>query len=147
MAVPDKMNLAGNDMQKNINITVMYEHQQENGGKHFLPNTCLAQTNGLKSATGHDELQMVVLLDPATITGMMNCIITMIVQGVQIGPGVRVGGILQDQDIRFVNVDYKGQQYCRLVIPDSNNRWPDDELCEVPYRYQILPVEQIWYQA
>lgn len=54
--------------------------------------------------------------------------------------GDLVSGLYEDCDVRLKKVRETGRYVLRLVIPDKNNRFPDEPDCMEPYKYQELPM-------
>lgn len=49
-----------------------------------------------------------------------------------------VSGIYEDCSIRLKQVRETDRDVLRLIIPDAHNRFPEDENCTEPYKYQEL---------
>ena len=53
-------------------------------------------------------------------------------------------GIYADCDIRLVEFRETGRNVLRAVIPDRQNRFPEDPQCEEPYRLQSMDTEDLY---
>lgn len=49
-------------------------------------------------------------------------------------------GIL-DCDVKVVEFEETGRTVLRVIVPDKNNRFPDEPGCEYPYTIQLWPTD------
>lgn len=114
----------------------------ENCGKTgypYIKGICWASTNGLKEHYHHSELEMVLDVEPAEISRVLNTLGLMVKNGRHFASGDLVDSIYADCPIRLDRIEHDGDTL-RVIIPDSSNRWPEDPACERPYCLQSQPI-------
>ena len=89
--------------------------------KGFLPYTCNAHTHGMEKYD-HPDFQVVLSLPPREIGRILNTL------------GLR--GLDEFRET--------GRNVLRAVIPDRQNRFPEDPQCEEPYRLQSMDTEDLY---
>ena len=87
---------------------------------------------------GHLDFQMVLNAPPQEISYLLNTTGMRVRDGEQFAPGDMVHGLYEDCGVRLDLFRETGRKVLRLIIPDSDNRFPEDPLCKEPYKYQIL---------
>lgn len=65
-------------------------------------------------------------------------------EGERFQAGRYVSGIYADCDIRLDEFRETGRNVLRAVIPDRQNRFPEDPQCEEPYRLQSIDTEELY---
>lgn len=65
-------------------------------------------------------------------------------EGERFQAGRYVSGIYADCDIRLDEFRETGRNVLRAVIPDRQNRFPEDPQCEEPYRLQSMDTEDLY---
>ena len=93
--------------------------------KGFLPYTCNAHT-------------------PREIGRILNTLGLRVQEGERFQAGRYVSGIYADCDIRLDEFRETGRNVLRAVIPDRQNRFPEDPQCEEPYRLQSMDTEDLY---
>ena len=110
----------------------------------FLPNLCNAHTHGLYKYN-HKDFQLVLNFPPQEIARILNTLGLTVQEGRKFFPGDLVEGIYLDCPIRLNECTEDDRHVMRVVIPDKNNRFPEDPGCEAPYNLQLLPTERLTY--
>lgn len=114
--------------------------ETENG---FLPNMCDAHTHGMDKY-GHQEFQMVLMIGSQLICYILNALGLRVQAGESFKDGDSVSEIIKDYDIRLKEVESEGKKLLRVILPDKNNKFPDDEGCMYEYKLQGLPIEELY---
>lgn len=110
---------------------------------HFIRGYCNAQTVGMNKY-GHPEFQLVLHMDHEMIMYTLNTL----------GRMVQSGRVFKDGDIVEELFDgYKAlirefvdgeKKLLRVIIPDANHKFPEDEGCQLEYTYQALPIDDLY---
>lgn len=111
--------------------------------KGFLPYTCNAHTHGMEKY-GHPDFQVILSLPPREIGRILNTLGLRVQEGERFQAGRYVSGIYADCDIRLDEFRETGRDVLRAVIPDRQNRFPEDPQCEEPYRLQSMDTEDLY---
>lgn len=61
--------------------------------------------------------------------------------------GEMVSGIYEDCDVRLTEFEETGRTVLRVIIPDKNNRFPEDAGCDVRYTLQIFTTDFIYREG
>ncbi len=109
----------------------------------FLDYACNAHTHGLEQY-GHKDFQMVLQLPPDHIGYILNTLGLRVQAGERFKDGDLVEGIYLDCPIRLDEYEETGRQVLRVIIPDKNNIFPEDERCMETYRLQLLPTDALY---
>lgn len=112
----------------------------------FLPGTCNAHTHGMERYQ-HLDFQVVLALPPQEIGRILNTLGLRVQNGERFHAGDRVSGIYLDCDIRLDAYEETGRTVLRVMIPDKNNIFPDDERCAPTYRLQLLKTEELYQEG
>lgn len=109
----------------------------------YIKGYCNAQTIGMYKYH-HPEFQLVLHMDHKLITYTLNTL----------GIKVRNGRVFQDGDIiddLFEGYEAKlqefvedGKKLLRVLIPDPDHKFPEDDGCQLEYTYQALPIEDLY---
>lgn len=106
-----------------------------NNGPHDMRDSV---TIGLKAIYNHPELQLVLPLSDKDCMYILN---TLAIR-VQNGERLETGTIDKREefgcDFRLDYVYRQGDYVFRGIIPDPQLRFPEDPLCEEPYKFQTL---------
>lgn len=114
--------------------------ETENG---FLPNMCNAHTHGMDKY-GHQEFQMVLMIGPELICYILNELGLRVQAGERFHDGDAVSEIIKDYDVRLIEVEVEGKRLLRVVVPDAQNRFPEDPQCAEYYNQQHQPMEMLY---
>lgn len=110
----------------------------------FLPNLCNAHTHGMGQYR-HVDFQLVLNLPPQEVARILNSFGLMVQSGHRFKNGEYISGIYEDCVVRVQSFSECGRPVLRIIIPDRNNRFPEDPSCEMPYKMQLLPTENLTY--
>lgn len=110
---------------------------------NFIPFACNAHTHGMEKY-GHRDFQVVLALPDQEIGRILNEMGLRVQKGERFTPGTYVSGIYEDCDVRLDEFQETGRTVLRVVIPDQNCRFPEDERCKVPYRLQNMDTEDLY---
>ena len=93
---------------------------------------------------GHPDFQVILSLPPREIGRILNTLGLRVQEGERFQAGRYVSGIYADCDIRLDEFRETGRDVLRAVIPDRQNRFPEDPQCEEPYRLQSMDTEDLY---
>lgn len=92
---------------------------------------------------GHMDLQMVLQAPQKDIC----CILNALRKRVQSGKSFKAGDIVEviflDCPVRLDAFQECDRTVLRVIIPDGNNRFPEDSTCDYPYSLQTHTMEQL----
>lgn len=136
-------------MNKKIDWIVLLEcngHKCDVCGEieyNFIDGFCNAHTFGMYKY-GHSEFQLVLCMDDKMILYTLN----MLGLRVQAGEVFKDGDIIKDlfegYNALLKEFEYNGQKMLRVIIPDVNHNFPNDDGCQLEYTYQALPIEDLY---
>ena len=110
---------------------------------NFIDGFCNAYTYGMFKY-GHPEFQLVLHMEHKMILYTLN----MLGLRVQAGKVFKDGDIIEDlfegYNALLKEFEYNGQKMLRVIIPDVNHKFPNDEGCQLEYSYQALPIEDLY---
>ena len=108
--------------------------KQESGLPQYI---CDAHTHGM-NLYGHREFQVIIECGPQEICRLLNTMGMKVRDGEGFKPGDRIKDLYLDCEVELrEKLDVDGVPLLRLVIPDKQNRWPE-ESADYPYNMQIL---------
>lgn len=110
--------------------------------KSFIPYTCNAHTHGMEKY-GHMDFQLVLKTHPTEISRILSTFGLWVQSGRRFKAGDMVSGIFRDCDVRLDEFEETGRKVLRVIIPDDENRFPEDENCMEVYRLQLLETDQL----
>lgn len=119
-------------------------HCQECGKAEnpFPQYICNAHTHGMDKYS-HPEFQLVLYMPEATIGYVLNTMGLRVQAGERFKAGDLVEGIFLDCPVRLDEFEENGRKLLRVIIPDAQNRFPEDPDCAYPYNFQTLPMEHL----
>ncbi len=109
----------------------------------FLPYMCNAHTHGMERY-GHIDFQMVLRLSDTEIARILNTLGLWVQSGKRFHSDDMVSGIYEDCDVRLDEFEETGRKVLRVIIPDKNNIFPEDESCMEPYCFQLLETDRLY---
>lgn len=109
----------------------------------FLKYACNAHTHGMANY-GHMDFQMVLHLPHHEIARILNTLGLRVQDGERFKAGDMVSGIYEDCQIRLDEFEETGRKVLRVIIPDKDNIFPDDERCMDIYKLQMIPTEDLY---
>jgi len=98
-------------------------------------------TNGIWELYGHPDLETVLKLEPGIAEAILTEVVRRIEADERFGPGQTIDGLVSTP-IRIVQEDIESS--LRIIFPDANGHWPDDNRCHPIVAQQTLPYDQIW---
>lgn len=111
--------------------------------RNFIPYTCNAHTHGMEKY-GHKDFQLVLKTYPAEISRILSTFVLWVQSGRRFKAGDMVSGVFQDCNVRLDEFEETGRTVLRIIIPDDENRFPEDEGCMEVYRLQLLETDELW---
>lgn len=107
---------------------------------NFLPLMCNSHTHGM-SKYGHLDFQIVLRYPMEEIGRILNTFGLRVQAGEQFKDGDLVEGIYLDCPVRLSEFTECDRKVLRVVIPDRENRFPEDDGCTEPHVFQMLDTE------
>ena len=107
---------------------------------------CNAHTHGLEKY-GHLDFQMVIHMAPEDMSYVLNTLGLRVQSGERFQAGDMVEGIFEDCPVRLDEFEECGRKVLRVIIRDSQNRFPEDPECDYPYNYQLIPTDELDLKA
>lgn len=87
---------------------------------------------------GHLDFQLVLNVSDEHAKYLLNTMGMRVQNGEQFKSGDHVNGLYEDCSVRLDEYQESGRTVLRLIIPDENNRFPEDPECSKPYCYQSM---------
>ena len=108
----------------------------------YIQYTCNAHTHGMEQY-GHMDFQIVIRLPVQEIARILNTLAEMVRSGKRFSDNDLVPGLYDDCSIRLQTFKETGRNALRAMIPDNENRFPEDALCDDCYKLQLLETEEL----
>lgn len=108
----------------------------------MLPKICNAHTHGMERY-GHLDFQIVLRFDLTEICRILNTLGLRVQAGQKFKAGDLVEGIYADCTVRLDERTESGRTVLRVVIPDKNNKFPEEPYCTDLYPLQLLTTEEL----
>ena len=137
------------DMKSNYNWQI---HAIKNGcecandGEYIfdmIPGAANFHTHGLEQYN-HPDFQLVLDYDLGTAADILNALGECVSNGEKFKAGDYVKGIFEDCDVRLDVFEESGRDVLRVIVPDANNIFPDEEGCQSSFCHQMLPTEELY---
>ena len=90
---------------------------------------------------GHKDFQIVLPYPHQELCRILNTLGFQVRDGKVFSNGESIPGIYEDCDVRLMEFEETGRMVLRVIVPDKNNRFPDEPGCEYPYFIQTLPTD------
>lgn len=116
--------------------------EKETGFHQYI---CNAHTHGMDKY-GHLDFQLVINLPQAEIGRILNTLGLRVKAGERFKDGDLVSGIYEDCEIRLTIFEEDKRKVLRVIIPDKQNRFPEDEGCDYPYIMQGVYEENLYHK-
>lgn len=97
---------------------------------------CNAHTHGMEQY-GHLDFQVVLSMEPKIIGYLLNSMGEKVRNGERFKSGDMISGLFEDCPVKLIEIEETGRNVLRLIIPDSQNRFPEEEDCTYPYNNQL----------
>lgn len=104
---------------------------------HFLPGLCDFHTHGMDKY-GHQEFQVVLRMPDGELKYILNVMGLLVQSGRRFKAGDLVSEIYMDCKVRLDEFESNGDKVLRVIIPDKNNRFPEDKKCDDIFKRQLL---------
>ena len=108
----------------------------------FIPYTCNAHSHGME-AYNHPDFQLVLAYTPKEIMRIINTLGLRVQAGEKFHAGDLITGIYDDCCVRLDEFEESGRTVLRVIVPDKNNLFPEDEKCDELYKLQALPTDAL----
>lgn len=108
----------------------------------FFYYSCDAHTHGL-SNYNHQEFQLVLDMGMEEAMRILNTLGLRVKAGERFKAGDYVKGIYDDCDVRLDEFKHGDEMRLRVIIPDKNMYFPEDERCSDAYLLQLLETEDL----
>lgn len=118
----------------------------ENDGDYIfemIPGSANFHTHGMEQYN-HPDFQLVLDYDLDTAPYILNTLGERVSSGERFKPGEYVSGIFEDCDVCLDIYENEGRNFLRVIVPDANNIFPDEEGCNPSYHHQLLPTEELY---
>lgn len=112
----------------------------------FRPYTCNAHTHGMEKYH-HPNFQITLLLPPQDIGYLLNSMGMWVQEGEIFHSGDLISGLYTDCKVRLDEYEETGRKVLRLIIPDKENRFPEDPLCMDVYKLQSLATDALYREG
>lgn len=107
----------------------------------YLPPFCDVHTIGM-GKYGHLEFQVVLDIGVREVCYVLNELGWRVRAGYRFHDGQYVDGVFLDCQVRLDLVpDSAGIPVLRVIIPDNENRWPEDEDADSAVQCHLLPLD------
>ncbi len=103
---------------------------------------CNAHTHGMEKYN-HVDFQMVLHLSQQEICYVLNSLGDRVRAGERFNAGDMVNGIFEDCPVRLDMFQECNRTVLRVIIPDGQNRFPEDKHCKYPYSFQTFTLEAL----
>ena len=113
------------------------KHEEKSSGFSAFANV---HTHGL-NLFNHPELCITIDIGPEIIMPVLNTLGLRIKHGESFSPGIYDDALANGYKAKFIKFDNEDILY--LILPDSQNRFPEDSGCEFPYNKQLFYAEII----
>ena len=97
-------------------------------------------THGMEKY-GHMDFQIVLPYPHQELCRILNTLGFQVREGHAFKAGERIPGIYLDCDVKVLEFEETGRTVLRVIVPDKNNRFPDEAGCEYPYTLQSFPTD------
>lgn len=109
----------------------------------YMPGTCNFHTHGMEKYH-HMDFQMILAYPPKEICRILNTLGLRVQAGEKFKNGDMVAGIYEDCDVRLTEFEETGRTVLRVIVPDKNNRFPEDPECDGRYALQLFTTDFIY---
>lgn len=98
-------------------------------------------THGLAENLNHIDLQIVLKLDEDLVQMLLNTIIDNIAEGYKYREG-RSNQVIDSIEVEFKLFEESDRKVLRVILPDEQGRFPNDEGCQEPYNKQYVELKK-----
>ncbi|WP_050614867.1 DUF4262 domain-containing protein [Bacillus testis] len=97
-------------------------------------------TRGMRENLNHEDLQIVLAIGKEMAELILDTVIANIKDGYKYREGLW-NNVIEDTVVEFKRVRSGDRSLLRLVLPDSEGRFPEDEGCQYPYCEQYKAID------
>lgn len=97
-------------------------------------------THGMERYS-HMDFQMVLPYPQKEVCRILNTLGLRVQAGERFKNGDLISGIYEDCDVRVTEFEETGRTVLRVIVPDKDNRFPEDPDCEYPYTLQVFTTD------
>lgn len=97
-------------------------------------------THGIERYS-HMDFQMVLPYPQKEVCRILNTLGLRVQAGERFKNGDLISGIYEDCDVRVTEFEETGRTVLRVIVPDKDNRFPENPNCEYPYTLQTFTTE------
>lgn len=112
---------------------------------NFIKGFCNATTDGMFRYK-HPEFQLVLQLEYKLLLYSLNSLGLKVQAGRKFQDGDLVDELFEGYQAQLKEIEEDGKKILRVIIPDPNNRFPDDPKCQLEYSYQALPIKDLYVE-
>ncbi len=110
---------------------------------NFIDGFCNAHTYGMFKY-GHSEFQLVLNMEYKMILYTLNMLGLRVQAGKVFKDGDIINDLFEGYNALLKEFEENGKKFLRVIIPDANHKFPDDEGCQLEYSYQALAIEDLY---
>lgn len=106
--------------------------KEENSFPHFM---CNIHTHGMEQY-GHLDFQIVIDLGMSLAGTLLNDMGLRVQSGQKFKVGDVISDLIVGYDVKLVGAMETNRNVLRLIFPDKNGSFPENDTCEYPYNRQ-----------
>lgn len=110
----------------------------------LIPNVAIFHTIGMERYD-HPDFQLVLNCDMGTACTILNTFGDYVRAGRRFNSEECVSDIF-NCDVHIKTFKHNGRNVLRVIIPDGNFIYPDEEECDPGFCFQLLPTEQLYLE-
>ena len=110
----------------------------------LIPNVAIFHTIGMERYD-HPNFQLVLNCDMGTACTILNTFGDYVRAGRRFNSEECVSDIF-NCDVHIKTFKHNGRNVLRVIIPDGNFIYPDEEECDPGFCFQLLPTEQLYLE-
>ena len=111
---------------------------------NLIPNVAIFHTIGMERYD-HPDFQLVLNCDMGTACTILNTFGDYVRAGRRFNSDECVSDIF-NCDVHIKTFKHNGRNVLRVIIPDGNFIYPDEEECDPGFCFQLLPTEQLYLE-
>lgn len=97
-------------------------------------------THGMEQYS-HMDFQVVLPYPQNEVCRILNTLGLRVQAGERFKNGDLISGIYEDCDVRVTEFEETGRTVLRVIVPDKENRFPENPNCEYPYTLQVFTTD------
>ena len=112
------------------------------------PSLTDVHTVGLSRYPAGKELQCVIDFSDDVLAWVINSIAFLIQQGYELKDGDVIEGVFEDMPVKLQSTIHglgkTDIEMLRIIVPDTEGRFPDDVECENDFKFQLLATPELY---